>query len=109
MERGEAPFAALTRSNEGLYRVALWGRLGFAAHHRPAYRVHYGDIGTQEPHVLDLPYQPRPPHPLIKEFLMERGDLLTPLEVSAIERDEISVFRENGCEGVAAAQVPAVY
>src|SRR5215218_5995016 len=83
LERGEAPFAALTRGNEGLDRVALRRGFSFARHHRPAYRVHHSNIWTQEPHILDLPYKARPLHPPIKELLMKRADLLTPFKALA--------------------------
>ena len=109
LERGEAPFAALTRGNEGLDRVALRRGFSFARHHRPAYRVHHSNIWTQEPHILDLPYKARPLHPPIKELLLKRADLLTPFKALAVERNEISIFRENGGEAFAAAPIPAVH
>jgi hypothetical protein len=71
--------------------------------------VHQGDIGTQEPHVLDFPYEARPLHPLFEELLVKGGDLLSPLEARAVEGDEISVLRESGGEGVAAAPVPTIH
>jgi hypothetical protein len=109
LERGEAPFAALKRGNEGLDRVALRRGFSFARHHRPAYRVHHSNIWTQEPHILDLPYKARPLHPPIKELLVKRADLLTPFKALAVERNEISIFRENGGEAFAAAPIPAVH
>src|ERR671917_118730 len=93
----------------GFESIALWGRFGFASHHRPAYRVHYGDIGAQESHILDLPYEARPLHPLVEELLVKWGDLLTPFEVRTVERHKISVFRKYGGESFATTPVPAVH
>jgi hypothetical protein len=95
LECSEAPFVALTRGDEGLNRIALRRRLGLARHHRPTYGVHHGDIGTQEPHILGLPHQTRPLHPLVEELLVKRGDLLSPFELRAVKRNEISVVREK--------------
>src|SRR5215218_516245 len=109
LERGETPFTVLANGDERLDRVSLRRGLALAAHHGGADRVHQGDAGAQEPHVLDLPYEARTLQPLVEELLVKRGDLLAPLEVGAVERDEISVLREDGGEGIAAAPVPAVH
>src|ERR671916_3095578 len=107
LERAEPPFTVPAHSDERLDRVPLWRRLALAAHHRPADRVHQGDVRAQESHVLDFPHQAAPLQPLVEESLVERSDLLAPREVRAVEADEISVLREDGGEGIATALVPA--
>jgi hypothetical protein len=109
LERCETPLTVLANGDEGLDGVAFGYRLGLAAHNRPADRVHQGNVGAQEPHVLDLPYQAAPFQPLVEELLVERSDLLTPFEVCAVEADEIAILREDGGEGVATALVPAIH
>jgi hypothetical protein len=78
LNRRKTPFTVELHGNESDDGVPFWLKIGLPGHHRPTDRVRDSDIGSQTPHVLDLPNEAAALKKCVKELPVRRGDFLTP-------------------------------
>jgi hypothetical protein len=81
---------------------------GSAVPVKPDHAVTHAEHMVQEAHELHLALEARFLHDRVEDPLMEQGDLLAPLQVRSLERDEISIVGERAGEGRAIARIPSV-
>src|SRR5262245_20860627 len=96
------------RRSQGLDRGARWAWLHLAWEDRAASRMHQGDLGAQEPDVLDSPREARSLQPALEEPLVRCGDLFSSPSVRPVEGHVVGILGEPRAVGTTVAPTPIV-